>query len=553
MLALLLAGTSGNGVAADDGSAGTLSALRPASVAGFPVQRVDVHNPASAAALETLASATIPDGLYFGSLQENRHLCAQASAAGLGTEEIKQGAVPPAAALKAWLQDLKQLRDMAAFCPQLVLRLLLLYVELVIASPATANMVEASKVHMQYNVLSKWLQHVAFEGEQWEDIAEGWGFAALEARIFVAYKRLMSGLYNNDPAAGEEEGAPAATSMQGAELQEACPHMQGLDPELTIQPVLGESGTVLAIEGPVPISMRMLGNALSLYWQARGLAAVLGTPFTTSAGRAEGFFVQHLPRKVRTEPADVAPSTHKELKDICAPCRTPQHWRWPHLCLGPWSRILPQIRADTQSALRASGAEARVRQLLQPRDVAIHLRCFPFFTDSYPLAGFSLYSTLAEHMNVTGAFRFFIVAGALGPSCHAVALALDEHLRQLYPTAAVVRRFTTTARRGVLSEDLAGVEGADAAAQDDFSLLVFVPTLIRTPGSFSLWAAVARSEGAPVITTPNLLKAEWEWATADFGAGWHWRPAPLLTEDVAKFNGFVFDDPRPWIDWLKTH
>ena len=41
--------------------------------------------------------------------------------------------------------------------------------------------------------------------------------------------------------------------------------------------------------------------------------------------------------------------------------------------------------------------------------------------------------------------------------------------------------------------------------QEDFALLVYAPVLIRTPGSFSLWAALARDESALTISPPNPL------------------------------------------------
>ena len=151
------------------------------------------------------------------------------------------------------------------------------------------------------------------------------------------------------------------------------------------------------------------------------------------------------------------------------------------------------------------------------------------------------------------------MAGALGPVCSAVADALDAFLRRLYPQAEVVRRFNTTAAHGVMAEDLAGGAVGDTAAEFDFALLTLAPVLVRAPGSFSLWAALARGKTGLVLSTGNPPPGRandtsaWRWEQGHFGPNWRWVRAPLLTPALARRLGFVFEDAAPWIRWLEAH
>eukprot|EP00747_Dinoflagellata_sp_TGD_P074165 gnl/TRDRNA2_/TRDRNA2_158214_c0_seq4.p4 gnl/TRDRNA2_/TRDRNA2_158214_c0~~gnl/TRDRNA2_/TRDRNA2_158214_c0_seq4.p4 ORF type:complete len:106 (+),score=14.54 gnl/TRDRNA2_/TRDRNA2_158214_c0_seq4:760-1077(+) len=105
-----------------------------------------------------------------------------------------------------------------------------------------------------------------------------------------------------------------------------------------------------------------------------------------------------------------------------------------------------------------------------------------------------------------------------------------------------------------MTEDLSGGEENSRAAELDFALLAFAPVMVRTPGSFSLWAALARV--GPVVSACNHAgtSALWGWVKADLGGEWKWScGTPLLLREVAVHHGFTFDDPAPWIRWLETH
>merc|ERR1712129_437982 len=119
----------------------------------------------------------------------------------------------------------------------------------------------------------------------------------------------------------------------------------------------------------MPVSMNLIGNALSVYWQARALAWIAGASFSALGGRATGSFVEFLPRTARA--AETSNAT--ELRRACSACDQEKHWRWPHLCLGAWTSIQGIIRVGMRWAFRASGVEAAVREELRRHDVAIHL------------------------------------------------------------------------------------------------------------------------------------------------------------------------------------
>jgi len=210
-----------------------------------------------------------------------------------------------------------------------------------------------------------------------------------------------------------------------------------------------------------------------------------------------------------------------------------------------------------------SGAESVARAFLRPFDVAVHIRCFPFFTSDYPLPAFSLFRALPSEFATSADLRFLLIAGALGPSCGSMVGTMSSFLKRHYPQAAVLQHFNTTTRRGVLSESLVDVAGGDTRVEADFALLLFAPLLIRTPSSFSLWPALARGATARTGNQDGLVlslanptadtEAGWTWADADFGEAWKWIEVPFLTSAIIAQEQFDFENPQPWIKWLETH
>jgi len=290
-----------------------------------------------------------------------------------------------------------------------------------------------------------------------------------------------------------------------------------------------------------------VGNALSLYWNARGLARLAGVPFSATGGLSARHFIRHLPRVVPARPG----GNSTALAEACVACspREVLLWRYPHTCFGAWSRIRSDIQRDTHSALRASGAEGAALARLRSSDVAVHLRCFPAFNVNYPLAAFSLYADLPRPWRDASGLRFLLFGGKFGPACAQVAAALEGHLQRLFPQARVLRYFNTTEMSH--EEDLLGA-GAEDAVEADFAALVHAPVLVRAPGSFSLWAGLARRRGL-VLSAANPPGSTWAWQQADFGRDWTWSRAPLLGPEVVERHGFDFGRPGPWIEWLRSH
>ncbi|CAK0899661.1 unnamed protein product [Prorocentrum cordatum] len=290
-----------------------------------------------------------------------------------------------------------------------------------------------------------------------------------------------------------------------------------------------------------------VGNALSLYWNARGLARLAGVAFTAAGAPGAGHFIRHLPRAAPPPPRGNATA----LAAACGACppREVRAWRYPHTCLSAWAHIRGEVQRDTHSALRASGAERKALARLRSSDVAVHLRCLPAFNANYPLAAFSLYADLPRPWRDARRLRFLILGGKLGPACTQVAAALEGYLQRRFPQARVLRQFNTTDKAH--EEDLLG-PGAEDAAEADFATMVHAPVLVRAPGSFSLWAGLARRRGV-VLSAANPLVSTWDWWRADFGRDWSWSTAPLLTPEVVERHGFDFHRPEPWIGWLCSH
>jgi len=520
---------------------------------GYPMQQVDDTTPDHAEQLRIASSSALPEGLYFDSLQENRALCMETGFQGWHSQDLQRGTRPPAPVVAAWVRS-GVLRRAIAACPQAALLVLLLHVEAVLAAPEGADMHEAGRVHLQYTVVKEWLLQEVFPREPWETVLADWPLAEVESRLFNVYKRLLSNIYNelSDTVQPTEEVGPGDStrsarfnSLTSGMFYEACPQISMSTGIALLSSITG--GELEALEGPIPVSMAMVGNALSSYWHVRGLAALAGVAFQAVGGWAGSSFVRFLPRVSHP----VASANVTALRSVCEACPLARNWKWPHQCLGAWTHVQQTMRAETQQALRFSGAWTIAQAMLRPRDVVVHLRCFPFFNSNYPLAGFSLYRALPPAWSRAVDLRFIVMAGVLGPMCQLYAASVVAMLRRSYPQASILQRFNTTKQPRLLSEDLA----SDAAAEADFALLVAAPLLVRSPSSFSLWAGLAR-EG-PVVSAANpeaTTLSDWGWRTLQVTSSiWYWVSVPLLTGDVVARHGFVFEQPVHWIQWLEQH
>ncbi|CAE7707969.1 unnamed protein product [Symbiodinium sp. CCMP2456] len=467
------------------------------------------------------------------------------------------------------LKDVAVLQHLVSFCPTMALRLMLVHLERAMRVPLESDLADAMEVHVLFNTVKAWILNVALPHEDPEAVLHGWGLAELEARFFAQYKRFWTAVYTaeaEDPDAGRSDAVVAALtrSRNGGDKPTLAERFYSLCPEASqsqqISALEAEAATAgsrhpiaAEIEGPVPTKMKLIGNSLSVYWQARGLAALVGAAFTTTSGRnSAGRFINWLPRRWHGLAMDNA---SEELSLACRACpegKDHQHWRWPHTCLGAWYRgpVLELVRGETRRALHQSGGEEAVMRYLQPHDAVIHFRCFPFFNSVYPLAAFSLYKALPPTLAASPKLRFIIIAGPLGEPCSAAAQALMAFLQRNYPQATVLPKFNSLAPEGMRSEDLPNEEAED---EFDFALQVFAPVLFRSPSTFSLWPALARKEDQPVVSAENPVPGVWLWRQANFGPHWHWTQAPLLSEQVVQRNAFVFQEYAAWVRWLESH
>ncbi|CAK9087321.1 Uncharacterized protein SCF082_LOCUS41281, partial [Durusdinium trenchii] len=463
--------------------------------------------------------------------------------------------------ITAAIRDSAVMWQVIQTCTPLAMKLLLLFLEQVLKAPGEADLQEAKEAHVAFNTLKVWLLQDVLPKEDPEAVLKGWDLHLTEARVFNHYKNLWRAVYTRNAAERDgQENAPDFVAMaldqnrkgeqsRSKSFYQLCPAAQASQHVNVLE--AGRWGQL--VEGPVPSKMRLIGNSLSLYWQARALSELLGASFLSSTGQEmAGRFTDFLPRATQGKAPWGNASTELEL--LCGACPNDQDWRWPHSCVGVWIHpILPMVKVDTQRALHASGAEGAVATFLRKHDAVIHFRCFPFFGGQYPLAAFSLYAALPPSLAVQDDLRFIIVAGPLGQPCAAAARALAAFLQKRFPQASVVEKFNGSAPEGLLSEDLSG-DGAEE--EFDFALQVYAPVLIRSPSSFSLWAALARSEDQLVISSWNPpVRGDWgwRWPSANFGRNWRWVEVPLLTEDVVAEHGFEFQEYSAWVKWLEMH
>lgn len=517
-----------------------------------------------------LRRATVPRRAGFSSLAGNRAFCARSALGGRPLAAL-QRAPPAPEVLAQWLRDENLFVETAAACPQAAMWMLLLRLGGILQAawhreePSWQDLAEAQSALLRYGLLKEWVQREALPGEPWEAVQGPWPLDSQEAWAAAAYAELLSA---GAAGAGALLSGARPAGLNSTAFEAACP--------------LARSAGVLALDGrwhgaaavlvgPAPESVEGVGNALSRYFHARGLAAVAGAAFAAWGGRGaerNGTFLRYLPRRLGAPaPGEAAGREASggaagggagehgpaELRAACAACPRRDQWRWPHTCLGAWRRILPEIRAELRGALRLSGAEALARSRLQPHDVAVHFRCPSKFLGDYALPAFSFYTAAAAAARAGGlpGRRFLLLGGSLSAPCRAAAAALEAFLLERF--AGTVERHYTAAV-GEAAPSAAG----ELEAEADFAALVFAPVLLRGPGTFSLWAALARGgqdgEGL-VLSAPNPRTSppSWDWQEADLGPHFRWVRTPLLTSEVISRRGFVFERPAPWVQWLRTH
>jgi len=280
------------------------------------------------------------------------------------------------------------------------------------------------------------------------------------------------------------------------------------------------------------------GNELSRYWQGRGMARLGGLSFL-AVGDFSHAWLRFLPLYV---PAREAPESCETFDAACAAC---DDWKYSHKCLGGWTSVRGEVVTDTRAALaRYARRKRRALPNFGPADVVIHNRCSKdvwFWHGEYGPVAFSLYAGLGAERNGT----IYVVGVAsqergprahaaytgrgLFPPCAAKLRALSAQLSEWYPHARVVLG-----------------DGWDAF--DDFSHMVWAPTLVKDASSFGLWAGMANSGRVISAHLPDSV------ATPTFAAdGWEWNDAPVLYPAEAERLGLNTSDTDAIIRFLVEH
>jgi hypothetical protein len=216
-----------------------------------------------------------------------------------------------------------------------------------------------------------------------------------------------------------------------------------------------------------------VGNALSPYWQGRGMAFLGGLNFENPSGM--GSWLEHLPRHVpKPQGAGRCPDRFAEACWMCTD--KDNSWEYSHRCTGAYDYILPDIQRDTRAALEAYAAASgeKIRRF-EPDDVVIQDRCAGdtiLAHGEYGPPAMSFFDPIPRSTK-----RIFIVRDDKTvqetPLCKLKAQLLSQKLKSIAPDAEVT----------VLNDSLFA----------DFASMVFGPIFFKDNSSFGLWAAAGNS------------------------------------------------------------
>lgn len=320
---------------------------------------------------------------------------------------------------------------------------------------------------------------------------------------------------------GASDPAPTANSSQAqAPAMPCAPPQQPWQPQCRMSGWASLSGGNITARGYG--SSSRWGNALSPYWQARGMAHLGGLRFETRSTMLH--WVAHLPRVVEAPPHG-CPDLFEQA---CATCTQQQGWEFAHACLGAWNYIGPAIQHDTRAALeKYAQANSITLPHFEASDAVIQDRCASDTWLSHPeygSAGFSYYKLMPADVK-----RVFIV-GDPGMyqsqhNCRARRDAMKQYIEAVQP-------------------DLKVAFLGDTAFMD-FARLVYAPMFFKDMGSFGLWAALANS--GQVFSSPLYPNKTFN------TTGWTWSTAPVLLPDVAKREGLKAGDLKAIIKWHQQH
>lgn len=274
------------------------------------------------------------------------------------------------------------------------------------------------------------------------------------------------------------------------------------------------------------------GNTLSPYWQARGVAFLLGSSFQCDKWHTNTW-MQFLPISRMPVFTNSCVKAYPELFDsMCYNSEPDCNMVYAHKCIGAWNHIRDEIQLDTRSAIEQwAKRNNRTIPYFNRTQMVMYDRCSNDTILDHPEHGPVAY-TAFRYIPKTVKKLYQVYNNIRNNSlCKALRQAQRTYLKRLRPDITVISS----------SDDL----------WSDFTKLVYASyVLIMSAGSsFSLWSTLANAGHvwAPLYggMTPNL------------GNNYHWINTPILYPSIGKNLNFTsvehIIDRNKVIDWLMNN
>ncbi|CAF5047904.1 unnamed protein product [Rotaria sp. Silwood1] len=282
----------------------------------------------------------------------------------------------------------------------------------------------------------------------------------------------------------------------------------------------------------IPFVSNNWGNSLSPYWQARGAAFLMGSPFSFS-GWNTPTWIGFLPVSVAPVSSNSCVKAYPELfRRMCDDPGPECDMVYAHKCVGAWNYIRNQILQETRSALeRWAQLNNETKPIFNSSDMVMYDRCSEdntLYHPEYAPIGFSAFKCIPK--TVTVLYHVYDEAQTT-LFCDALRKEQTKYLKAIRPDIAVIPS------RG--------------SAWKDFAKLVYAPyvLVISTGSTFALWATLAN---VGHVWIPPLYGG----MTPDVGSNYHWISTPILYPSVGKELNFTkprdINGANKLIEWLRN-
>ena len=255
---------------------------------------------------------------------------------------------------------------------------------------------------------------------------------------------------------------------------------------------------------------KSFGNLLSCYWHVRAYCIYKNIDFDfsnfTKTGREEHCAIKSIsgnlfscfPFKIKNynlennvqenlEITDDYVRKHVGCKDKININKFTENYNnrlflyWSHLCIGSWTHIIPTIQDDTSKNIKEY---LDIKQFFFPKysknEVVIHFRCGNVLSgDTHPSYHLLKFKYFKEHIpektdKITIIWR----------------ISYDDKNTKKETGILSKDEFIINSLKQYLEKELNIEVNIDNEYFSDFIYLVYAPTLIITPSTFSFWAGV---------------------------------------------------------------